>query len=426
MPPESPFFPAAACVQLEITPGDSSANIARLGRLLQAHRPVPGSLVVLPELWATGFAEQTAEAHRRAGADALQAMLDLAGRHGVFLAGSLARRESDARLSHNTLYLVGPQGVLGHTDKQHLFSCWGEDRLYRPGRSSGPMASPLGLVGALVCYDLRFPALARDLAFSGCRLLIVSAQWPMARLVHWQNLVRARAIENQIFVVATNACGTTGHLHLAGHSLIVAPDGSILTEAGTREEIVCARLDVQLLDRQRQYFCPPGERPWLRRDADKICTLAELLPRLTAIRRQGSRIAFTNGCFDLLHAGHVRYLEEARSAADCLVVGLNSDHSVRLQHKGEGRPINPEADRARVLAALGCVDFVLPFAEPTPLALITAIMPDVLIKGADWPEERIAGAAEVRAAGGTVLRIPLSPGHSTTGMVAHIKNRVAR
>lgn len=426
MPPEYPLFPAAACVQLEISPGDSAANRSRLTRLLQGHSPPPGSLLVLPELWATGFTDQSAAAHSAASADALQAMLDLAGSHGVFLAGSLARQEPGAALPCNTLYLVGPQGVLGHTDKQHLFPCWGEDRHYRPGRAGGPMASPQGLVGALVCYDLRFPALARDLAFLGCRLLIVSAQWPMARLAHWQHLVRARAIENQIFVVATNACGTTGSLHLAGHSLILAPDGSILAEAGAQEELVCARLDAQMVDRQRQYFCPPGERPWLRRDADKICTLGELLPRLEGIRRQGSRIAFTNGCFDLLHAGHVRYLEEARNAADCLVVGLNSDHSVRLQHKGEGRPINTEADRARVLAALGCVDFVLPFADPTPLALITAILPDVLVKGADWPEERIVGAAEVRAAGGTVLRIPLSPGLSTTGLVAHIKDRVAR
>ncbi len=426
MPSESPFFPAAACVQLQIALGDSSANIARLSHLLRQQEPASGSLLVLPELWASGFAEQGQEAHRAATVEALQAMTTLAARHGIFLAGSLVRWEPHARLPYNSLYLVGPDGVLGHADKQHLFSHWQEDRHYRPGRGGELMATPLGMVGALICYDLRFPALAREMAFAGCRLMIVSAQWPMARLAHWQSLVRARAIENQIFVVAGNACGTTGGLHLAGHSLIVAPDGSILAEGGEREELVCARLDARLPAEERRLFCPAGERPWRRPDADKICTLETLLPRLAAIRRQGSRIAFTNGCFDLLHAGHVAYLEEARSAADCLVVGLNSDSSVRLQHKGEGRPVNGGADRARVLAALGCVDFVLPFDAPTPLALISAIMPDVLVKGADWPEERIVGAAEVRAAGGTVLRIPLSPGRSTTALIARIKSEVAR
>ncbi len=426
MPPESPFFSAAACLQLQISLGDSKANIARLGQALQQQEPAAGSVLVLPELWASGFVEQGQEAHRTTTAAALQAMTALAARHGVFLAGSLVRWEPSAQLPYNSLYLVGPDGVLGHTDKQHLFSPWQEHHHYQSGRGSEPMATPLGLIGALVCYDLRFPVLARELAFAGCGLLIVSAQWPMARLAHWQSLVRARAIENQIFVVACNACGTAGALHLAGHSLIIAPDGSILAEAGEQEEVVCARLDAQLPTEERRLFCPAGERPWRRPDADKICTLETLLPRLAAIRRQGSRIAFTNGCFDLLHAGHVRYLEEARGAADCLVVGLNSDSSVRLQHKGEGRPVNGETDRARVLAALGCVDFVLPFDAPTPLALISAIMPDVLVKGADWPEERIVGAAEVRAAGGTVLRIPLSPGRSTTALIARIRNTVAR
>ena len=139
-----------------------------------------------------------------------------------------------------------------------------------------------------------------------------------------------------------------------------------------------------------------------------------------------SRIAFTNGCFDLLHAGHVQYLEEARRAADCLVVGLNSDASVRLQGKGDGRPVNPQADRARVLAGLGCVDFVVIFDEPTPLELIRAIRPDVLVKGADWPEDQIVGSTEVKASGGRVLRIELAPGRSTTGIIERIRNSHAQ
>ena len=108
------------------------------------------------------------------------------------------------------------------------------------------------------------------------------------------------------------------------------------------------------------------------------------------------------------------------------MLGLNSDSSVRLQNKGEGRPVNNEKDRARVLAALGCVDFVILFDDPTPLALISAIMPEVLVKGADWPEEQIAGAAEVKAAGGEVRRIQLTEGRSTTRLIKTIQERIGR
>ncbi|MCI5218295.1 MAG: D-glycero-beta-D-manno-heptose 1-phosphate adenylyltransferase [Candidatus Electrothrix sp. LOE2] len=137
------------------------------------------------------------------------------------------------------------------------------------------------------------------------------------------------------------------------------------------------------------------------------------------MRDQGSRIVFTNGCFDLVHAGHVSYLEEARRCGDCLVIGLNSDRSVRAL-KGPSRPVNSELERARVLAALGCVDFVVLFDEETPLGLITTLLPDILVKGADWPEERIVGAAEVKAAGGKIVRIAFTCQTSTTAVIDKI------
>ncbi|MCI5160448.1 MAG: D-glycero-beta-D-manno-heptose 1-phosphate adenylyltransferase [Candidatus Electrothrix sp. AX5] len=137
------------------------------------------------------------------------------------------------------------------------------------------------------------------------------------------------------------------------------------------------------------------------------------------MRAQGSKIVFTNGCFDILHAGHVSYLEEARRCGDCLVIGLNSDRSVQAL-KGPSRPVNSELERARVLAALGCVDFVVLFDEDTPLRLITALLPDILVKGADWSEDQIAGAAEVKAAGGKIVRIPFICQTSTTGIIDKI------
>jgi len=141
-----------------------------------------------------------------------------------------------------------------------------------------------------------------------------------------------------------------------------------------------------------------------------------------AARRAGQRVAFTNGCFDILHAGHVRYLKAARATSDMLVVGLNSDVSVRAI-KGTRRPLNPEALRAEVLAGLSCVDCVVLFDEPDPLALIEALQPDVLVKGADWAEDRIIGADVVKKRGGRVARIDLVPDISTTALIDRIRER---
>lgn len=141
---------------------------------------------------------------------------------------------------------------------------------------------------------------------------------------------------------------------------------------------------------------------------------------LEAWRAAGARIVFTNGVFDLLHRGHVEYLGEARALGDRLVVGVNSDASVR-RLKGPARPLVAAADRIAVLAALRAVDLVLPFDEDTPLALIEAVAPDVLVKGGDWPVERIVGREFVEARGGRVLSVPIREGHSTSGLAERIR-----
>ncbi len=150
--------------------------------------------------------------------------------------------------------------------------------------------------------------------------------------------------------------------------------------------------------------------------------LARARRRVAAWRRAGDRVAFTNGCFDLLHAGHVRILTRARAAADRLVVGVNSDASVR-RLKGPGRPKNPLRDRAAVLGALRAVDLVVPFSAPTPIALIRTLRPNVLVKGADYAAGEIVGAREVRARGGRVVRVALLPGRSTSRLLAQGRRR---
>jgi D-beta-D-heptose 7-phosphate kinase/D-beta-D-heptose 1-phosphate adenosyltransferase len=150
--------------------------------------------------------------------------------------------------------------------------------------------------------------------------------------------------------------------------------------------------------------------------------LAALAAERKAWRAEGRRVAFTNGCFDLLHPGHLALLEAARAEGDLLVVALNSDTSVRTL-KGAGRPVTPEGERAEALLALEAVDRVVIYDEPTPLEVIRALEPDVLVKGADWTPHAIVGRKEVEAAGGRVVRVELVPGLSTSAIVERARRR---
>ena len=154
----------------------------------------------------------------------------------------------------------------------------------------------------------------------------------------------------------------------------------------------------------------------------KIVSQEELIQEAARQRRGGRIVVFTNGCFDLLHPGHVRCLADARALGDLLVVAVNSDRSVR-GNKGPERPLVAEQDRAEVLAGLASVDYVTIFDEPTPRELIARVLPNILVKGADWAPEQVAGREEVEAAGGRVVSIPLAAGYSTTKIVQRIRNQ---
>ena len=154
----------------------------------------------------------------------------------------------------------------------------------------------------------------------------------------------------------------------------------------------------------------------------KIKKPSEMAKSLSRLRSKGKKIVFTNGCFDILHAGHVEYLSKARRLGDVLVVGLNSDSSVK-KIKGEGRPINKESDRAKVLSSLYFVDYITSFNETTPENLIKKARPDILVKGGDWKIEDIAGSSFVRSYGGRVKRIPFVKGRSTTSIIERIACR---
>ncbi len=152
----------------------------------------------------------------------------------------------------------------------------------------------------------------------------------------------------------------------------------------------------------------------------KLVSRKKLVEIVRRLKRKGKKIVFTNGCFDILHAGHVRYLSEAKKLGNILIVGLNSDSSVR-KIKGEGRPINTEKDRAEVLSALESVDYIVIFNEETPENIIKLILPDVLVKGSDWKGKKVAGADIVKRNGGSVFFVPVLAGRSTSGIIEKIR-----
>jgi rfaE bifunctional protein nucleotidyltransferase chain/domain len=153
-----------------------------------------------------------------------------------------------------------------------------------------------------------------------------------------------------------------------------------------------------------------------------VLRLDDAVAFLDGHRAAGRRIVFTNGVYDLLHPGHVRYLAAARAEGDVLIVGVNSDRSVRAI-KGPDRPINPEEERAELIAALAVVDAAVVFDEDTPLEIITALRPDVLVKGADWAADQIVGRDVGEARGGRVVRMPVEAGHSSTGLIQKVRTR---
>ncbi|MFM6936706.1 MAG: D-glycero-beta-D-manno-heptose 1-phosphate adenylyltransferase [Aquirufa sp.] len=159
----------------------------------------------------------------------------------------------------------------------------------------------------------------------------------------------------------------------------------------------------------------------MQESSHKICTLAEAKSRRSVWKQESQQVVFTNGCFDILHLGHVDYLEKARQTGTKMIVGVNADSSVR-QLKGPSRPVNNEYARARILAALEFVDLVIIFEEETPLNLINELLPDILVKGDDYSIDTIVGAKEVIAHGGKVTTIPLVPTYSTTNIIQKLKN----
>ena len=373
-------------------------------KILKFIKNSDAELLVLPELALTGYkldplpsscriTQEFVDKHLKEFQQALKPEQILVIGAPLFKDGKI----------YNSAYLVSKEKIEVIAEKHLLFP--GVDDQFIPGVTRKTFRFKNFKIGIALCFELRAPEIFREFFKQGVNLVLVIAQWPISRIRHWDALLSARAIENRFFVAGVNALG---------FSKIISPEGDILKCAEEEECTIHAELspEVPLLPY-------PIKSPLFKLYPNKVKTLKELKDIIENRRKKGQTLVFTNGCFDILHAGHVDYLQKTRSFGDFLVVGLNSDNSVK-KIKGKNRPVNPEVFRAQVLSALECVDYIVIFEEETPERLIKELKPDILVKGADWEEDKIVGANFVKSYGGKIERIEFTYQISTTAIIEKI------
>ena len=233
----------AGIVQFDVKLGDVESNIASALEGIHVLGTRDVDMAVLPEMWSCGFDNERLSVYAGKTPAIIDKLSKIASQYNMIIAGSLP--ESSGGDIFNTMYVVDGNGsIAGSYRKIHLFSLTEEDRYFCAGKKAVVCETSIGPVGLMICYDLRFPELCRSLALSQALVVIVSAQWPRARVIHWDLLVRARSIENQIFMVAANRCGKESSMEYGGHSQIVSPTGEILAMAEDGECTLNARLDL--------------------------------------------------------------------------------------------------------------------------------------------------------------------------------------
>lgn len=220
----------AAAVQFNIALGDIESNLSHVVGTLRRLAQQGVELAVLPEMWSCGFAYRELNALAERTPELVARLSELSRELSMVIVGSLPEAHGDKVF--NTAYLLDRGALAGSYRKLHLFSLMGEDRSLDSGDSILVADTSVGRIGVMICYDLRFPELARRLALEGAEIIVLPGEWPKPREEHWRTLLRARAIENQLFVIAANCCGTVGKLDFFGQSLIIGPQGEILAEAG--------------------------------------------------------------------------------------------------------------------------------------------------------------------------------------------------
>lgn len=240
----------ASSVQFNITLGEIEPNLQKV-RVALAELAAKGvQLTVLPEMWATGFAYKDLNQLAARTDEIVEAIAALSAEYSMVIVGSLP--EPHENKVYNTAYVLDNGKLKGKYRKIHLFSLMQEDRSFDAGNSWLLVDTSVGKIGVFICYDLRFPELARRLAVEGAEILVVPGEWPKPRQEHWRTLLRARAIENQLFLVAANCCGVVGKLDFFGMSMIIDPKGELIAEAGYEAENITAVIDFAKMNAWRQ------------------------------------------------------------------------------------------------------------------------------------------------------------------------------
>lgn len=240
----------AAAVQFTIQLGNIDANVEHVRSALARLAGEGCQLAVLPEMWSCGFAYRELNILAARTPELVEEMGRLSAEYGMVLVGSLPEPDGDKVC--NTAYLFDRGRLAGKYRKIHLFSLMNEDRSFTGGDSWLVADTSIGRIGVFICYDLRFPELARRLALEGAEIIVVPGEWPKPREEHWRTLLRARAIENQLFVIAANCCGVVGKLDFFGMSLIIDPKGEVLAEGGYESCEPTATLDFSVMENWRQ------------------------------------------------------------------------------------------------------------------------------------------------------------------------------
>ena len=252
----------ASSIQFKVKQGDVDANFAYIRKALCRVADKGSNLAVLPEMWSTGFSYSNLNQLALRTAEIVEELLELSRSLKLVIVGSMPEPNGDKVF--NTIFLADNGRLAGVYRKIHLFSLLSEDKAFDGGDKWLLAETSIGKIGVIICYDLRFPELSRRLALEGAQVICVPAQWPKPRQEHWRTLIRARAMENQLFLVSCNACGIIGRLDFFGMSMIVNPKGDILAEAGEEECEITANLDMQeITDWRAQIPCFNDRKPHL-------------------------------------------------------------------------------------------------------------------------------------------------------------------
>ena len=250
----------AAAIQFTVKQGDVDANLAYVREALTRVAAQGANLAVLPEMWSSGFSYKNLNELALRTQGIVEELLELSARLKLVIIGSMP--EPNGEKVFNAVYVIDNGSLAGVYRKMHLFSLLGEERAFSGGDSWLLAETSIGTVGVIICYDLRFPELSRRLAVEGAQVICVPAQWPKPRQEHWRTLLRARAMENQLFIVACNACGIIGKLDFFGMSMIIDAKGEVLAEGGEREGEIVASLDMQAMtDWRAQIPCFNDRKP---------------------------------------------------------------------------------------------------------------------------------------------------------------------